>query len=98
MVKYFWRGTEAELNRAGVRIDSVVEYLLDQQPVWIHRDPEDYWEKRFKLLKMIDSVNASDLYSSKLSGMRLPKKHLAIAERQSIIKYGKERLRREYGY
>ena len=96
--RHFWRGTEEDLGIAGVRFPEAVEYLLDQQPLWIIRNRDEYWEKRFNLLTMLDNPNASEVYSNYLSGMKLPKRFLIITEKQNIIKYGKDRIKKEYGY
>ena len=94
-VKYFWRGTEEDLHRSGVRIPRVVEYLMDQQPVWIVRSNSNYWENRHGLLTMVDNSSSSELYCDFLSEMRLPKKFLVQMERRFIKQYGNDRLKGE---
>ena len=96
--KHFWRGTEEDLHTSGVRIPEVMDYLLDQQPVWLIRDKTEYWEKRHNILTLVYNQNASDLYLDYLCDMKLPKRYLIILEKQNIIKYGKIRIKKEFGY
>ena len=99
VIKYFWSGTEQELREVGVRIPDLIEYLMNQEPVWVSRaDQESYWETRYGLFKTVDSGKAKHVYSHYLSGMMLPRRHLKPMEKQFIIKYGNERLREDYGY